>query len=60
MKTICKLEGEFQTIRVVYDADWNEYICQVTRNGKRCEAADYHTDDRADAIATGELMADAI
>lgn len=43
--------------RVVYDADWEDYIVQVWIDGKRREAADYHAyQDKADAIATALHM----
>tara|TARA_R100000306_G_C4364565_1_gene136961 strand:+ start:98 stop:535 length:438 start_codon:yes stop_codon:yes gene_type:complete len=44
--------------RVVFDADWGEYVVMVYLDGHRYEEADYHTDDKADAIGTAEAIRD--
>ncbi|MGC3025850.1 hypothetical protein ACPUER_11970 [Burkholderia sp. DN3021] len=54
-KLIRTLEGDLQTVKVYRDSEWNEYVVCVVGNPD----ADYFTNDRADAIATAELMADA-
>lgn len=52
-KLIRTLEGT-QTVKVYRDSEWDEYVVSVVGNPD----ADYHTNDRADAVATAELMAD--
>lgn len=46
-----------RVVRVRYYADLDEYICEVTDGGKRRDAIDYYTSDKADALATGAAMA---
>ena len=41
--------------KVYRDADWNEYRVKFYRNGMYQEGADYHTDDRDDALGTAEV-----
>jgi hypothetical protein len=42
---------------VGYDASVREYRCRLIENGKPQEPADYFTNDKADAMATAEMMA---
>lgn len=42
--------------RVLYDPEWEEYVVQVSRQGKRVAAEDYHTDDFRDALLTGKAI----
>jgi hypothetical protein len=49
---------EIGKMKVVRDVEWNEWIVKCwDSEGKRFEAADYHTDDKSDAIATMAAMA---
>ena len=38
--------------------EWGEFVVKAYENGKRYEAADYHTDDWQDAVATLDDMND--
>lgn len=50
-------EGERVAVRVVRDAEWNEYRAELWIDGAAVPDATYHTDDRRDAIATARVMA---
>ena len=44
---------------VYRDAEWNEFVVCLSLNGARFKvAADYHTDDRSDAISSAHRMLD--
>lgn len=43
--------------KIVYDREYEEFIVKAyDQHGRRFEDADYCTNDKADAIATAELM----
>lgn len=42
---------------VYWDKEWSEYRVTFYVNGVKQQGADYHTDDKDDAIATAELHA---
>ena len=42
--------------RVVFDNDWNEYIVQAYLQGRRHADADYHTDNKFDALGTASAL----
>jgi hypothetical protein len=44
------------TVYVIRDDHWGEYRVELWIEGERQEAADYHTEDRADARRTGNAM----
>lgn len=48
--------GKPMTVKLSYDSEWEEFVGRVWINGKRHEPADYHTDDREDAINTCKVM----
>jgi hypothetical protein len=50
MKVIRKLE----LVTVRYNSDWQEYA--VTVNGAKDDSSTYFTDNKADAIATAQVM----
>lgn len=41
---------------VYYCHDWCEYVVKFYNHGKHQKRADYHTDDRQDAIDTAEYQ----
>ena len=43
--------------RVYRDVEWDEYRVKLYINGVYEETADYHTDDKHDAIQTADVMA---
>jgi len=44
--------------RVVFDADWGEYVVMVYVDGHRYGEGDYYTGDKADALITAEAIRD--
>lgn len=44
-------------VRIYRDAEWNEYRARLYIGGVLQESADYHTDDKHDAFATGDVIA---
>lgn len=46
-----------RTATVHYGAEWGEYKVRFHRDGKYQEGADYHTDDRLDALGTASHFA---
>lgn len=42
--------------RVYRDEEWEEYRCRLSVGGRTRVKTDYHTDDKADAIATARVM----
>ena len=57
---IAEMTGEngARKVRVYKIAEWDEYVVQLSINGRRMVAADYHTDDRGDALDTMRAMAE--
>lgn len=47
-----------RTVKVYRDSEWNEYRARLYESGKLYAPADYHTDDRTDAIETAKKMAE--
>ncbi len=45
-----------KTAKVYRDSEWDEYRVRLYLNGVLNAAADYHTEDKADAIATAAIM----
>lgn len=45
-------------VRVYRDYEWDEYSVRIFKAGIEQVLASYHTDDRADAISTAEIMID--
>jgi hypothetical protein len=43
-------------VKLFYNRDESEYIVRIFRNGKLYAPADYFTDDKQDAILTGQNM----
>ena len=59
-RKVIEITGKAGTVKVVYRADWQEYrVVPVSNNKAWSEARTYHTDDKANAISTAELMASA-
>lgn len=60
-RTICTYDGksprgEARTVKVRFDSDYQEYICEVSDAGGRRASADYFTSDRDDALRTARDM----
>jgi len=57
MKKITEITNDKFTVKVVFDAEWKEFRCQLIVDGlHQGEETDYHTDDKEDAIQTAEIM----
>lgn len=56
IETIEGPPGLKNQVRVVFDVDWNEYVCCLFHDGKHVEEADSFTDDRKDALDTAQAM----
>jgi hypothetical protein len=54
MRLIAKVEGS--EVRIYRNTDWGEYV--VKPSAKSRESSWYHTDDKADAVATAKLIAE--
>lgn len=48
--------GSTGMTKIFWDTEWEEYRVKLWAGGKRKPLADYHTDDRQDAIDTAKLM----
>lgn len=48
--------GQLLVGKVYRDAEWNEYRVKFYADGHYNPRADYHTDDKKDAIDTAKLM----
>ena len=48
--------GDKRTTKIKRDKDWGEWVVELYVNGKHYEPADYHTDDKQDAIDTAKAM----
>ena len=49
-------QGLPMLVKLSYDGEWEEFVAKVWINDKRYEPADYHTNDREDAINTCKKM----
>ena len=56
MRKITSYEKGKYRVTVKYDSDLKEYSCRLFVRGKYYEPATYFTDDKEDAIASGETM----
>lgn len=51
-------DGKSPRMTTVYrNAEFDEWVVRLFVNGQHVEAADYHTDDKSDALITGARMA---
>lgn len=48
--------GQYRTATVYRDAEWDEYRVRFYREGVYQEGADYHTDDKQDAMDTASIF----
>lgn len=54
MKCVFKsLSVNGKNFKVMRDSDWDEYVVKFYRNESHAVKADYHCDDREDAVNTG-------
>ena len=59
LRLVATLEGGAipgESVKVYRDAEWGEFRAVLCYDGGRPSRFTYHTDDRADAIATGREM----
>ena len=59
MRTIRTVQKGNRTVRVRYNSEWQEYVCQLYIKGMHMRT-DYHTDDKMDALQTAVVMARAV
>jgi len=50
MRLLAKYEEGQRAVKVYKNVEWNEYVVQFYEGGHRNPEADYHTDDKQDAI----------
>lgn len=55
ISTIHKASEEL-TVKTYRDTDWNEYRVKTYIQGQHQQDADYHTDDKQDAIDTAHAI----
>ncbi len=55
IKTISGEDG-IHKVKVYFDSDYSEYVCQLFKDTKHIKNADYFTDDRQDAFGTAHAM----
>jgi hypothetical protein len=55
-RRIHTIEATALSAKVHRDPEWKEYVVSVVRNDNGNVLADYHTDDKEDAIATAKAM----
>lgn len=56
MRTISTFTTHRVITKVRYDSEVSEYRVELHTDGVHNKAADYHTDDKADAMVTAESM----
>lgn len=56
MKRIHTETHGYKTAKVYRDSEWQEFRVRLYINGQLNAPADYHTDEKADAIATAAAM----
>ena len=56
LRLINTIEEGNNTAKVYKDAEWSEYRVKFFANGVHQVDADYHTDDKQDAISTAESI----
>ena len=55
ISTIHKASEEL-TVKTYRDTDWNEYRVKTYIQGQHQQDADYHTDDKEDALSTAAAI----
>jgi hypothetical protein len=58
MRIVAQDDSGAKSYRVYKDADWNEYVVKFYLNGRHQTDADYHTDDKNDAMGTAKQFLD--
>lgn len=56
MRAIYKVEAGNRTAKVYRDSDWNEYRVKYWVDDRLLLDADYHTEDKADAISNADYF----
>lgn len=56
LRKIASFTHGYSSTKVYRDVEFNEYRVRLFVGGVLRQAADYHTDDKNDAIATGRKM----
>lgn len=47
-------------VLVVWDTEYQEFICEVYEAGEHLEELDYFTDDKQDALDTAKVMSESL
>lgn len=58
MRLIAEIPGARVSAKVYRDAEWGEYRVRFYALGTHLRDADYHTDDREDAMSTARCTVD--
>lgn len=53
-RLVTRVEHGNRVAQVYRDTEWDEFVVEFWVDGERREQADYHTDDRDDAISTAQ------
>ena len=56
LRLIESLNHQGDAVKIYRDAEWGEYRVRTFPGGVIYPAADYHTDDKADAIRTAHFF----
>jgi hypothetical protein len=57
MRKIAEFENESigKSAKVYWDSEWQEYVVKFWINGGYCPIADYHCNDKQDALGTAQV-----
>lgn len=55
MRKINSYKNGSNSANVYRNSEWKEYIVKFYRNGYHMGSADYHTDDKKDALDTAQV-----
>jgi hypothetical protein len=56
MRKIAQFDSGNMSVKVYRDIEWNEYRVKIYRDNMHEESADYHTDDKEDALDTAKSI----
>ena len=56
MKLMKEYINELRRVRVLWDAEWEEYQCKLYQGTTLVAGATYHTNDKRDAYDTATVM----
>jgi hypothetical protein len=57
-RLVMKDDNGAKSYKIYKDVDWGEYVVKFFVNGRHLPDADYHTDDKNDAVGTAQIFLD--